>query len=120
MALPTMELGNIYEAGDRIEETVSIMQGALATQRMMKAAVMRQKYKLIEVREKLTADVGAGATLPHATQRERLRRCQHVDSLIAWLETTEMSINAAIRVLSNPPRLPGPSTDKEQPTAEQA
>ena len=114
MAFPTMALGNIYEAGDCIEETVSIMQGALAAQRMMKAAVLRQKFKLIEVREKMTADVRAGATLPHATQCERLRRCQHVDSLIGWLEQTEESLDFAIRVLSNPPRLPGPSTDIEQ------
>ena len=115
-----MELGHIYEAGDCIEETIAVMPGALATQRALKAAVTRQKYKLTEVREKLTADVEAGTMLPYATQRERLRRCQHVSSLIAWLETTEMAISAAILVLSNPPRLPGASTDTEQPTAEQA
>ena len=120
MAIPTMALGNIYEAGDCVEETVTIMQGALAAQRMMKAAVQRQKIKLIEVREKLTADVRAGATLPYATQCERLRRCQHVSSLISWLEQTEESIDYAIRVLSNPPRLPGSGMDIEQITAEGA
>ena len=120
MAIPTMELGHIYEAGDSIAETVDVMQGALTTQRALMAAVARQKYKLAGVREKLTADVEAGALLPYATQRERMRRCQHVNSLIAWLETTEMSISAAIQVLSNPPRLPGAGTDTEQPTAEQA
>ena len=120
MALPTMALSNIYEAGDCIEETDSIMQGALGARRRMKAAVLRQKIKLIELREKLTADVRAGPTLPYATQCERLRRCQHVSSLISWLEQTEESINFAIRVLHNPPRLPGSSTGFEQLATEGA
>ena len=120
MALPTMALGNIYEAGGRIEETDTIMQGALGAQRMMKAAALRQNIKLIEVREKLTEDVRAGPTLPYATQCERLRRCQHVNSLIGWLEQTEESIDIAIRVLSNPPRLPGPNVDIEQILTERA
>ena len=115
-----MELGHIYEAGVSIAETVDVMQGALTTQRALMAAVARQKYKLTEVREKLTADVEAGALLPYATQRERMRRCQHVNSLIAWLETTGRALSSAILVLSNPPRLPGDGMETEQPTAEHA
>ena len=120
MAVPSMALGNIYEAGDCVEDTESIMYGALCAQRMMKAAVLRQKVKLIELRVKLTADIRDGPTLPYATQIERLRRSQHIDSLICWLEQTEETIDNAIRVLRNPPRLPGLSKDNEQTATEGA
>ena len=104
MALPTMALNNIYEAGTSIEETDSIMQGMLGTQRMMKAAILRQKAMLIEKREKMVADVSAGHILPYATQRERLRLFQLISSFIYWLEQTEVMLDNAIRVLANPPR----------------
>ena len=104
MALPTMALNNIYEAGNCIEETDSIMQGALGAQRMMRAAILRQKAMLIEKRERMTDDVRAGHTLPPATQRERLRLFELISSFIYWLEQTEEMLGNAIRVLDNPPR----------------
>ena len=104
MALPTMALNNIYEAGNCIEETDSIMQGMLGAQRMMRAAILRQKAMLIEKRERMTDDVRAGHTLPPATQRERLRLFELISSFIYWLEQTEEMLDNAIRVLDNPPR----------------
>ena len=103
MALPTMALNNIYEAGNCIEETDSIMQGMLGAQRMMRAAILRQKAMLIEKRERMAADVGAGHALPPATQRERLHLFQLISSSIYWLEQTEEMLDNAIRVLDNPP-----------------
>ena len=103
MALPTMALSNIYEAGDCIEETDSIMQGMLGAQRMMRAAILRQKAMLIEKRERMTDDVRAGHTLPPATQRERLRLFELISSFIYWLEQTEEMLDNAIRVLEKKP-----------------
>ena len=104
MALPTLALSNIYEAGDCIEETDSILRHMLGTQRMMRAAISRQKAMLIEKREKMVADVRAGHILPYTTQCERLRLFQHISSFIYWLEQTEATLDNAIRVLANPPR----------------
>ena len=82
--------------------------------------MVRRKQKLVDIRDRLIADVEIGNLLPYATQRERMRRCQHLDSLIAWLDTTDRAIRAVLLVLSNPPRLPGEDMDTEQPTAEHA
>ena len=59
---------------------------------------------LIEKRESMAADVGAGHALPPATQRERLHLFQLISSSIYWLEQTEEMLDNAIRVLDNPPR----------------
>ena len=104
MALPTMALNNIYEAGNCIEETDSIMQGMLGAQRMMRAAILRQKAMLIEKRDRMADDVSAGHTPPPATQRERLRLFELISAFIYWLEQTEEMLDNAIRVLDNPPR----------------
>ena len=69
--------------------------------------MVRRKQKLVDIRDRLIADVEIGNLLPYATQRERMRRCQHIDSLIAWLDATDRAIRAVLLVLSNPPRPPG-------------
>ena len=82
MAVPTMAMNNLHEVGDCLEDTDTIMYGALCTQRMMKAAVRRQKARLTELRARLLADIQDGPTLPHTTQLERLRRMQHITTYI--------------------------------------
>ena len=103
MAIPSSTLSHIYEARDGIEETDSILTGMLGTNRMMKVAVLQQKAVLIEKREKMVADVGAGHILPHATQRERLRLFQLISMYIYWLEQNEVMLDNAISILSSPP-----------------
>ena len=120
MAIPTMAMNNLLEVGDCLEDTDAIMYGALCTQRMMLAAVRRQKARLTELRARLLADVQDGPTLPHATQLERLRRMQHIATCLGWIEQTEETINNVIQVLRSPPQRPGPTTEEEEMTMERA
>ena len=107
MAFPTMELGHIYEAGETISDTIEATQAAQDDLRALVIIMVQRKQKLVNIRDRLIADVEMGNLLPYATQRERMRRCQHIDSLIAWLDATDRAIRAVLLVLSNPPRPPG-------------
>ena len=120
MAIPSIALDNMYQAGDCLEDTESIMYGALCAQRMMKAAVLRQKTKLIELQVKLTTDIRAGTILPCATQREQIRRSQQVNSYIEWLDLAGESIDNTIRIMRSPPQPPGRNMNNEQMATEGA
>ena len=107
MAIPTMEMENIYEAGETITGTIEATQAARDDLSALAVILLQRKQQLVNIRDKLIADIERGNLLPYATQIERMRRCQHIDSLIAWLNATERALSAVLLVLSNTPRPPG-------------
>ena len=117
MAIPSIALGNIYEAGDAIEDTYTIMHDVLGAHRRMRAAIHRQKATLKETRERLTEDIRDGHALPPATHRERLRRIAHISELIYWLEQSEEALDNAICILDSPPRSATPPVEPDTENA---
>ena len=113
MAIPTAAMSNLYEVNDCLEDTDHITYGALNTQKLMKTTVKLQRDKLTELRARLLADIQDGPTLPQATQIERMRRLQHLNTYLYWLEQAEEAISHAIRVLRCHPRRSGLITEEE-------
>ena len=113
MAIPTFAMRNIYDVNSCLEETDTIMYGALNSQKLMKTLVRQQREKLLDLRARLLADIEDGPALPPATQMERTRRMQYITTYLYWLENTEEAINNAIRVLRCHPRRSGLITDEE-------
>ena len=103
MAIPTRELEHIYEAEHSIIDTFEHLRSALTTQKALLATTTKQKHQLEELRDKLAADIAKGNRLPHATKRERARRCWHIDCLLEWLGNAEQAIGEAVFSLSDPP-----------------
>ena len=113
MAIPTFAMRNIYDVNSCLEETDTIMYGALNSQKLMKTLVRQQREKLLDLRARLLADIEDGPALPQATQMERTRRMQYITTYLYWLENTEEAINNVIRVLRCHPRRSGLITDEE-------
>ena len=107
MAIPTMEMENIYEAGETITDTIEATQAAQDDLSALAVILLQRKQQLVNIRDKLIADIERGNLLPYATQIERMRRCQHIDSLIEWIEVTVRALSAVSLILSNTPRPPG-------------
>ena len=107
MAIPTMEMEHIYEAGETITGTIEATQAARDDLSALAVILLQRKQQLVNIRDKLIADIERGNLLPYATQIERMRRCQHIDSLIEWIEVTVRALNAVSLILSNTPRPPG-------------
>ena len=117
MAIPSTALANIYEAGDDIEGTYTIMHAVQGAHRRMRAAIHHQKATLKETRDKLTEDMRVGHALPPATHRERLCRLAQITELIQWLEQTEEVLANATRILDCPPRSAPPPVEPDTTTA---
>ena len=110
-----MEMEHIYEAGETITGTVEATQKAREDLNALEVVMWQRKQQLNSIKDKLIADIERGNTLPYATQTERLRCCQHIDSLIEWIEITLRALNAVSLILCNPPKPPGvEEVDKPQ------
>ena len=107
MAIPTMEMQNIYEAGETITGTVEAMNALREDLNAIEVVMWQKKQQLNSIKDKLIADIERGNTLPYATQTERLRCCQHIDALTEWIEITLRALNAVSLILCNPPKSPG-------------
>ena len=107
MAIPTMELQNIYDAGDAITSTVEAMNALRGDLDAIEVVMWQRKQQLHSIKDKLIADMGRGNILPYSTQNERVQRCLHIDALIEWIETTLRALNAVALILCNVPKPPG-------------
>ena len=107
MAIPTMEMQNIYEAGETITGTVEAMNALREDLNAIEVVMWQRKQQLMSIKDKLIADMERGITLPYVTQNERVLRCLHIDALIEWIETTLRALTAVALILCNVPKPPG-------------
>ena len=107
MAIPTMELQNIYDAGEAITSTVEAMNALRGDLDAIEVVMWQRKQQLHSIKDKLIADMESGNILPYSTQNERVLRCLHIDALIEWIEITLRALNAVALILCNVPKPPG-------------
>ena len=107
MAIPTMEMQHIYEAGETINGTVEAMHAVREDLNALEVVMWQRKQQLNSIKDKLIADIERGNTLPYVTQTERVLRCQHIDALTEWIEITLRALTAVSLILCNPPKQPG-------------
>ena len=107
MAIPTMEMQHIYEAGETITGTVEAMMALREDLNAIEVVMWQRKQQLMSIKDKLVADMERGITLPYVTQNERVLRCLHIDALIEWIEMTLRALTSVALILCNVPKPPG-------------